>query len=523
MRRLLPLITVLLLAAGCAQAPPAPAASPAGPPSARVETAAAPPAPAQAPVASAPITLATAPDCGGRAVTVQGVPARPGDFTGLVTPPPYRSLQVSAAGGGPLLTLQDERGYATARFLAVAEDRVLLVSSQENEPGILDAYLCAAEGLRRLPWDGEAGLWGRFMASDSEGLHVALAGYRQGEEVPVVYRMEDGQLCSHIPAAVRAAMTTVQELGLAPGLRLSLHRLPPGWQKVQVNGPLLVTDGAGRTLLERPYGVTEIAGLRNAGAPYPLLILMNPRGGSMGMYYEAYFYDSAQAQLVQVSWDRQTFAISTSGVEQAGDLLRTTGRSEAAVGRRMATILWQYRDGALQPVRTEFTAPPYPKDELDVLLLAFDTVSKRLPDETPRYFADPEQARRFYANLAGQLPQDGFPFCAECAYQRLPAQGPVFIWTPDARMSLPPSRLFAVAPGFRAGPLGPQIATLTVTLVTLTVPDVTAALQLLHQQPELQQRNIPEPVFQGGFWTVRVPGAGIWRINPRTGEVQRSQ
>ena len=53
--------------------------------------------------------------------------------------------------------------------------------------------------------------------------------------------------------------------------------------------------------------------------------------------------------------------------------------------------------------------------------------------------------------------------------------------------------------------------------MTLTVSDATAALQLL------QQRNIPEPVFQGGFWTVRVPGAGSWRINPRTGEVQRSQ
>lgn len=307
---------------------------------------------------------------------------------------------------------------------------------------------------------------------------------------------------------------------LAPDLPATVHTLPEAEQPAQ-GGPLLVTTESGRVLLERTTGVVAFVGVRQAETPLPLLVLEVVGGGSMGSYYEAYRYDVDQDQLVRVPWDSQTFAISTSGVEEGGGLLRTTGRSEAAVGRRVVTILWQYRNGALQRVETKYSPPPYPNNDQDVLLLAFDTVAKRLPDETSRYFADPEQARRFYAELVDQIP-DGFPFCAECEYQRLPSQGPVFVWVADGQMRLPPSRLFAVTPHFRAGPLGPQITAMTETPQTLRVPDVAAAVQLLIERSELRQRSIPEPDFQGGFWVVQVPGAGVWRINPRTGEAQHN-
>lgn len=117
-------------------------------------------------------------------------------------------------------------------------------------------------------------------------------------------------------------------------------------------GTLLVKDSSGAVLLERTaergLGVRDVVGLRDVGAPFPVLLIWVAGGGSMGEFYEAYLYDPEAVQLKRLAWGELPMGVSVAGVEQEGKAIKTTVRERKAEGGWQAgTRLWQYKDGAL--------------------------------------------------------------------------------------------------------------------------------------------------------------------------------
>lgn len=143
-----------------------------------------------------------------------------------------------------------------------------------------------------------------------------------------------------------AQLAPASPVDLAPGVRLLIWLEESGPE----GGGLLITDTVGRELLSRFSGALEVTGLREAGAPYPILLLMVAGGGSMGMHYEAYLYEPGTATLQRIPWGENDFVVSRSGVEQVEGGVETTHREPDGQGWKERTVIWRYRDGAMQPV-----------------------------------------------------------------------------------------------------------------------------------------------------------------------------
>lgn len=114
---------------------------------------------------------------------------------------------------------------------------------------------------------------------------------------------------------------------------------------------LTVKNASGALLLERPIrrclGVRAVVGLRDVGAPFPVLVIHVAGGGSMGEYYEAYLYEADGARFRLLNWGEQPMGVSLAGVEQEAKAIKLTGRvPKPEGGWEQVTDLWQYRDGA---------------------------------------------------------------------------------------------------------------------------------------------------------------------------------
>lgn len=318
-----------------------------------------------------PVRLTAPTSCGGHTVTVQRAD------------PPDTQPRVEVVGDGKVYSDFKGVAYQGAWFArAGAEAPLLVVSRQSGGKTFLQAYRCQSGPslLKPVLWDGVGELEGTFEEPGDQAVKVNAVF--EGSARPLLYRWRDGQLHASIPPDVRQGLQRVQQFDLAPGVPVTVRTRDDGQlqpvQRVELvpgvpptfrvlddgqfhagGGPLLVTGADGRTLLERLGGVLGVEGVRKAGET-PLLLVSVPGGGSMGTYYEAYRLDSGQGRLVPVAWGDQSFLVSRDPVLEVPGGLASSYRTESPAGWRVATVRWEYRDGALHRAATSIAPPAYP-------------------------------------------------------------------------------------------------------------------------------------------------------------------
>lgn len=210
---------------------------------------------------------------------------------------------------------------------------------------------------------------------------------------PPVYKTEIG---SETPAATsgtpnQAKSDKIGTLEIADDLRVT-YTLSEQPHEGGILGPgavLTVKNSSGAVLLERPiirgFGVRDIVGLMNVGAPFPVLVIHVAGGGSMGEYYEAYLFDPDAVRFNPLSWGDQQIGMSLSVPEQEGNAIKMTGRTRKPEGGwQQFTELWQYKNDALikvvgPPSKGASSGAVEPALELKVSEIKLDGFQSKAP------------------------------------------------------------------------------------------------------------------------------------------------
>lgn len=313
-----------------------------------------------------------------------------------------------------------------------------------------------------------------------------------------------------------------------------------------------VESASGQVILDLaadgpPY--TGVA-LADVGAPTKALIARKS-GGSGGEGLEAYVYDPSQGRMVRLNWGDKKFEFGFLTVNQEERSIAVGHKMYDYAGHVQYTS-YSFRGARLEPTRMWYEGPTddesYPQSRTMVLLAALTSLSLRLGDETPRYFADAGYGKRVYQEWANLTPMDGTFTVDEnrAVAEPFPGEGaetPFKVWA----FSVGPVRRAAGFTGevaFKRESGKFKISVLRMESIDLKVPTAAEALTIAGSTPSRANRaltaqktekqgaaapaSVSLPGFENGSWVIEVtvPGASgnsraAFHVDAETGQVTR--